>query len=86
MASIRKIKKDLNRTVYELVDEAYNVQLENPKLSDKSEALIDQIADFHAEMLGKMHAATSKKDLAGFGSEVEQRGYDLFQEVMNLHV
>lgn len=86
MACIRKVKKDLNRTVYGLVDEAYNVQLENPKLTDKSEALIDQIANFHSEMLGKMHAAETKKDLVGFSSEVEQRSYDLFQEVMNLHV
>lgn len=85
MASIRKVKKDLNRTVYELVDEAYNVQLENPKLTDKSEALIDQIANFHSDMLGKMHAAATKKDLVGFSSEVEQRSYDLFQDVMNLH-
>jgi uncharacterized coiled-coil DUF342 family protein len=86
MASRRIVKKKLNQMVNELVEEAYSVQLDNSALADKSDALINSIVEFHEEMLGRLYAAQSKKDLSGFTSEMEERGYNLFQDVMNLHV
>lgn len=86
MASIRIVKKKLNQMVNELVEEAFSTQIENSGLSEKSDALINQIVEFHEEMLGKLYAAQSKKDLSGFSEEMEERGYNLFQDVMNLHV
>ncbi len=86
MASIRDSKKLLKQTVNHLVDEAYNVQIEMPNLKDKSDALIDRILDFHDASLAHLNDATSKKDLRGFSEEIEQQGYDLFQDIMNLHV
>ncbi len=86
MASIRIMKKKLNEMVNELVEEAFSAQMEDSSLTDKSEALIDKIVEFHEEMLGRLYAAKSKKDLSGFNEEVEERGYNLFQDLMNLHV
>jgi uncharacterized coiled-coil DUF342 family protein len=86
MASRRIAKKKLNQMVNELVEEAYSVQLDNSALASKSDAVINQIVEFHEEMLGRLYAAQSKKDLSGFNSEMEERGYNLFQDVMNLHV
>lgn len=86
MASRRIMKKKLNQMVNELVEEAFSTQLENSALTEKSDALINKIVEFHEEMLGRLYAAQSKKDLSGFGAEMEERGYNLFQDVMNLHV
>jgi len=86
MASIRLSKKKLNQMVYELVEETYDAQIENPAMKDKSDALIDKIVEFQEEMLGKLHGAESKKDLSGFSTQIEEKGYNLFQDVMNLHV
>lgn len=86
MASIRIMKKKLNQMVNELVEEAFSAQMEDSALAEKSEALIDKIVEFHEEMLGRLYAAKSKKDLSGFSAEIEEKGYNLFQDLMNLHV
>jgi len=86
MASRRIMKKKLNQMVNELVEEAFSTQLENSALTEQSDALINKIVEFHEEMLGRLYAAQGKKDLSGFGAEMEERGYNLFQDVMNLHV
>lgn len=86
MASTRITKKKLNQMINELVEEAYSAQLENGALSDKSDAVINKIVEFHEEMLGRLYAAQSKKDLSGFNVEMEERGYNLFQDILNLHV
>ena len=86
MSSIKKSKKLLNHTINNLVDEAYNVQLESPNLKDKSDALIEQIVEYYDSSLAKLYDAKSKKDLSGFRAELEQKGYDLYQDIMNLHV
>lgn len=86
MASIKNSKKLLNQTVNNLVDEAFNAQIETPSLKDRSDALIDKIVEFYDSELAKLHGAKSKKDLSGFHAELEQKSYDLYQDVMNLHV
>lgn len=86
MASIRIMKKKLNQMVNELVEEAFSAQMEDSALAEKSEALIDKIVEFHEEMLGRLYAAKSKKDLSGFSAEIEEKGYNLFQDLMNLHI
>jgi len=72
--------------VNELVEEAFSIQLENSALTEQSDALVNKIVEFHEEMLGRLYAAQNKKDLPGFSAEMEERGYNLFQDVMNLHV
>lgn len=86
MASIKNSKKLLNQTVSSLIDEAYNVQIETPSLKEKSDALIENIVEFYDASLARLHGAKSKKDLSGFLTDLEQKGYDLYQDVMNLHV
>ena len=86
MASRRIMKKKLNQMVNELVEEAFSTQLENSALTEQSDALINKIVEFHEEMLGRLYAAQSKKDLFGFNAEMEERGYNLYHYVMNLHV
>jgi hypothetical protein len=86
MASIKNSKKLLNDTVNNLLEEAYDIQMEMPNLKDKSNAVIEQIVEFFDSSLARLHGAKSKKDLKGFKDEVEQKGYDLYQDIMNLHV
>jgi ACT domain-containing protein len=86
MSSIKHSKKLLNQTVNHLLEEAYDIQLEMPNLKEKSNAVIEEIVEFFDNSLAKLHGAKSKKDLAGFKEDVEQKGYDLYQDIMNLHV
>lgn len=86
MASIKSSKKFLNETVNRLLEEAYDVQLEMPDLKGKSDAIIEQIVVFFDTHIAKLHDAKSKKDLKGFKEDVEQKGYDFYQDIMNLHL
>ena len=86
MASIKNSKKLLNQTVNHLLEEAYDIQIEMPNLKEKSNAVIEQIVEFFDSSLARLHDAKSKKDLKGFKEEIEQKGYDFYQDIMNLHV
>lgn len=71
MASVRKLKKEINNMVFDVVEECYSIQLFNPSKKEKTDKFIDEAADFMNEMMTKINSATSKKEYNAIVSEAE---------------
>lgn len=85
MASKKDLKKHLNYLVIDIVEEAYNVQLSNPKKQDVSDKFIDQVVEFQMEISTKINQANSKAEFRPIREEIEQKAVDFIQEVQNMY-
>ena len=61
MASIKKLKKDINNSIGSFIEDVYLWELNNPK-SDikKSEALIDESIDLFDRLISKVKISDKK--------------------------
>lgn len=71
MASVRKLKKDVNNMVFDVVEECFSVQLYNPSKKEETDKFIDEAADFLNETLTRINAAASKADFNAIIKDVE---------------
>ncbi len=73
MASKRLIKKQLNGFVNEVLDECFSVQLYDPKKTDATNKLIEEVLVFSDELLSKIHSAKSKKDYPAIRKSMDDK-------------
>jgi hypothetical protein len=85
MASKRDLKKMVNAMVFDVVEEAFNVQLYDPKKEDASEKFIDSVADFHESMLTRINQAKTKAEFRQIRADIEQQAVDFIQDVNNMY-
>ena len=85
MASKRIFKKDLNKMIFDVVEECFSVQLYNESKTEVSNKLIDEAVAFRNSMTEKIHAAKSKKDFKAITEEAEQAAEDFTHKVNGLH-
>jgi hypothetical protein len=85
MASKRDLKKMVNAMVFDVVEEAFNVQLYDPKKEDASEKFIDSVADFHENMLTRINQANTKAEFRQIRADIEQQAVDFIQDVNNMY-
>lgn len=71
MASVRKLKKEVNNVVFDVVEECFSIQLYNPSKKEETDAFIDEAADYLEDVLSRINAAKNKKDYASIIEEVE---------------
>jgi hypothetical protein len=76
MASIRQLKKEVKGMVYDVIEEAYRVQLYSPEKKEKADQLIDEAVAFFNEAITKINAADSKKEFQTLVASFEQKGED----------
>jgi hypothetical protein len=72
MANLRKLKKNINGMIYDVVDECYSVQLYNESKTAESDSFIDDAADFQEDIMGEIKRAENKKDFKAIVSKVEK--------------
>jgi S-adenosylmethionine/arginine decarboxylase-like enzyme len=84
MASKRDLKRDLNKMVFDVVDECFSVQLYEAKKTEVTNKFIEDAADFLEAMLGKINAAKTKKDFAPIIEEIENKAEEWVDRLNSL--
>lgn len=88
MASIKNLKKDINYTLGDLIEECYVYQLLNPKADSKaSEAIIDEaivIFDSLIEKLNTKGVENKKAHFKAINAELETKATELVAKINSL--
>ena len=85
MASKRVLKKNVNAMIFDVLEEAYTVQLLDEKKTEKATKLIDTAADFHFDILEKINGAKTKADFAPIREEIEAKAIEFVKELNALN-
>jgi ATP adenylyltransferase/5',5'''-P-1,P-4-tetraphosphate phosphorylase II len=88
MASIKNLKKDINYTLGDLIEECYVYQLLNPKADSKaSEAIIDETIVIFDSLIEKLNAKGVENKKAHFKAinvELETKATELVAKINSL--
>ena len=88
MANVRNLKKDINYTLGDIIEECYVWELLNPKEdAKKSEAIIDEAIDVFDELIAKVNDKAVKNKKAhfkGVKDELETKGRALIEKINKL--
>ena len=88
MASIKNLKKDINYTLGDLIEECYVHQLLNPEADLKaSEAIIDEAIVIFDSLIEKIHTKDVKNKKAHFkaiNAELEAKATELVGKINSL--
>ena len=88
MASIKNLKKDINYTLGDIIEECYVYQLLNPKADAKlSEAIIDEAIVTFDSLIGKLNAKgveNKKAHFKGISTELETKATELVGKINSL--
>ncbi len=88
MASIKNLKKDINYTLGDIIEECYVWELLNPKENTaKTEAIIDEAIQSFDTLLDKVHAKNidnKKHHFKSISVELESKAKDLIKKVNSL--
>lgn len=88
MASIKNLKKDINYTLGDLIEECYVYQLLNPKADDKaSEAIIDEAIVTFDSLIEKLNAKGVENKKAHFkaiNAELEAKATEIVGKINSL--
>lgn len=72
MASKRELKRDINNMIYDVVDECYSLQLYDESKKKKTDAFIDEAANFQDEITSAIKKAKNKKDFKSIIEKFEK--------------
>lgn len=85
MASIKNLKKDINYTLGDLIEECYVWELLNPKAdSKKSEAIIDEAIETFDGLIAKLNAKNVENKKAHYkaiNNELETKAVELVAKI-----
>lgn len=88
MASIKNLKKDINYTLGDIIEECYVWELLNPKEdTTKTEAIIDEAIKTFDTLLDKVHAKNidnKKTHFKALSIELESKAKELIKKVNSL--
>lgn len=85
MASVRNLKKDINYTLGDIIEECYVWELLNPKAdTTNSQAIIDESIAVFDELIDKIYAKDVENKRAhfkGISKELEAKAKDLVAKI-----
>lgn len=88
MASIKNLKKDINYTLGDLIEECYVWELLNPKAdSKKSEAIIDEAIETFDSLIARVHAKDVENKKAHFkaiSADLEAKAGEIVAKINKL--
>lgn len=88
MASIRNLKKDINHTLGDLIEECYVWELLNPQAeTTNSQAIIDEAAELYDELLDRTNAKNIENKKAHFKAidkELEEKAKAIADKINKL--
>jgi DNA anti-recombination protein RmuC len=88
MASIKNLKKDVNRILAEVIEECYSYQLDaDEKTNSKIEGIIDEAIDTFDQLIKKIHDKSVENKSTHFNDitkELETKGNELLDKLNKL--
>lgn len=85
MASRRYLKRNLNNMIFDIVDECFTVQLNDPSKTEKADKLIDEAADFQDAVLVRINGAKTKADFRPILEQIENAQVDFINKLNGLN-
>ena len=85
MASKRILKKNVNAMIIDIVEECFTIQMLDEKKTDKTDKLIDEVANYQDEVLGRINAAKNKADYKGLRADIETKAIDFVKKMNALN-
>jgi len=73
MASKRIFKKNVNEMVFDIVEECFYLQLMDDSKAKKTDALIDETAEFQDDVLSRIYKSKSKKEFSEISAHVNEK-------------
>ncbi len=87
MASVKNLKKDINYTLGDIIEECYIAQMLAPENSEKTEAIIDEAITTFDDLIEKLHAKNVENKRAHFkaiNAELETKANVLVEKLNKL--
>lgn len=84
MANVRELKKEINDMIYDVVEECYSLQLFDDSKTKKTDAFIDEAADFQEEIMAEVKKATSKADYKKIREKVDKTAEEWVKKLNKL--
>ena len=84
MASKRSFKKDLDKMVFDVIDECFNVQLFNSEKTEVTNKLIEEVIEFRNGMSEKIQKAKTSKDFSPLHKEAEESAIEFIHKLNDL--
>ena len=84
MASIKNLKKDINYTLGDIIEECYIAQMLAPSNTEKTEAIIDEAIATFDTLVAKLHAKNvenKKSHYKSISAELESKATDLVAKI-----
>lgn len=85
MASKRILKKNVNDMIIDIVEECFTLQLFDDKKTKKTDALIDEAADFQDDILTRINAAKNKADFKSIRADIEAKAVHFVEKLNALN-
>ncbi len=89
MASVKNLKKDINYTLGDIIEECYVADLLNPQNdSKKTEAIIDEAIEVFDMLIEKLNAKNIKNKKTHYKSisiELESKAKDLVKKIYRIN-
>ena len=87
MSSVKNLKKDINYTLGDIIEECYIAQMLEPKNAKKSEAIIDEAIEVFDVLIERVHAKGVENKKAHFkaiSSDLEAKANALVIKINKL--
>jgi hypothetical protein len=84
MASKRKFKKELNKMVFDVVEECFSVQLYNESKTQVTNELIEEVITFRNQMTEKIHQSKTNKEFAALHDLTEEAAINFIHKLNEL--
>lgn len=72
MASIKKLKRDFNYAIFDIVEEAFDQQHFGDKSAEATNKIIDEVVDYRNTTIRKINATSSQKEFAALRKEIAE--------------
>lgn len=73
MASRRLLKKEINSSIAEVIDNCYDVIAASPKKEEKMNKVIDEAVELYDELINSVNDYKSAKNKSTYFSEIETK-------------
>lgn len=84
MASVRKLKKEVNDMVFDVVEECYSIQLYDESKTEVTDKFIEEAVVFLNAMISKINSAKSKEEYRQIVKECEEQAESWIEKLNSL--
>jgi len=84
MASKRSLKKTIDYTIYDIVEESYSIQLYDPTKTELSDQIIDSADNLRTNLLSRISKARTKQEFREITNDLQQQAQQMYEKLKEL--